>query len=173
MTDETITITTEEEDAIFLAILDDRPITEAARAWLPIANVGPMAERFIRHMADQLDEMDSVNRSLGLALEGKFGLAYIERAGTAYPRGIEVLLHTPLGATIAEFMVEWLKAAGDKAPNFIAIDATHPTEGPLSFTLQRCGPDSLTPAQMLARKEKRIADLEDALAEAGAEVAGG
>jgi len=60
-----------------------------------------------------------------------------------------------------EAMAEWLK--DERAVNFVAMNVTSDTHGPLEIVVRRN--DGKTPTQLLAERDKRIKELEAMLDE--------
>ena len=76
------------------------------------------------------------NERLSAIVSGDLKKAYLLSAGPDYAKGgFEMVFRSPIGAFLAEFFAECLKAEG--AENFLAISANHDELGPIEFSIQR------------------------------------
>lgn len=87
--------------------------------------------------------------------DGDLAKAYLLNAGPDYAKGgFEFVMRTPVGAALAEFMAECLRAEG--APNFIAVTATHDELGPIEFIVQRVSGSAKTTQKALAERNDAL-----------------
>jgi hypothetical protein len=91
-------------------------------------------------------------------VEGRFKEARLMSAAPDGTGAFVLDIQTGLSGVMAENMLAILR--GEGAPNFVQVEATHPEEGPLTFTIERRFGRS--PAVQLAEAKARIAELEAA-----------
>lgn len=96
------------------------------------------------------------NARLQLLADGKSREAYLMSAGPDYAtNSFEIMLRTPMGAAIVEFLAEAIKA--HDARNYISVEAFHPDYGRLAITVQKLSGE--LPAAKAARLEAELAAL--------------
>jgi hypothetical protein len=101
------------------------------------------------------DLINEVERLKAL-IDGRFKDARLLSAAPDGKGAFVLDIQTGLSGIMAENMMAILR--GEGAPNFIQVEANHPEDGPLTFTIEKRFGRS--PAAQLAEAKQRIAELE-------------
>jgi hypothetical protein len=102
------------------------------------------------------DELVNEIERLKALLDGRFKDARLRSAAPDGKGAFVLDIQTGLSGIMAENMIAILR--GEGAPNFVQVEANHPEEGPLTFTIERRW--GRAPAVQLAEAKARIAELE-------------
>jgi hypothetical protein len=102
------------------------------------------------------DELVNEIERLKALFDGRFRDARLLSAAPDGKGAFVLDIQSGLSGIMAENMVAILR--GEGAPNFVQVEANHPEDGPLTFTIERRRGRS--PAVQLAEAKARIAELE-------------